>query len=169
VSTKSGEDGAFSIGSLPPLDYRVQIKGLPSGAYVIHAREGDRDILADGTRISADSNIDILIGANGGVIEGVVRDSRGQIVQGAVVVLAPDAALRNREDLYRRADTDQHGNFTLRGLPPGAFTLFAWMNVEGAAFLKSDFMKDFEERGKAVRVVRGQTMKIEVPLADEGK
>ena len=44
-------------------------------------------------------------------------------------MLIPDIQ-RERRDLYVRATTDKDGRFSIRGIPPGNYKVFAWENIE---------------------------------------
>jgi hypothetical protein len=73
----------------------------------------------------------------------------------AVVVLVPDPPLRSAGLRYRTAISDVNGKFELRGIAPGSYHLFAWTELEGAAYRNADFMKDFEGKGVPIKVVEG--------------
>jgi len=73
-------------------------------------------------------------------------------VADAVVVAVPEARFRSHPDRFRKALTDQSGHFTLRGLPPGDYTLFAWESVDGEAYYNAEFLKSYEGQGKALHV-----------------
>jgi hypothetical protein len=72
-----------------------------------------------------------VIGANGGTIEGTVTDSKGKPVAYATVVDIPSAEHRARTDLYQQDTTDEHGHFSLRGLNPGKYEMYAFEELPG--------------------------------------
>jgi hypothetical protein len=72
------------------------------------------------------------------------------------MVAVPEARLRGRLDRYRKTVSDQSGRFTLHGIPPGSYTLFAWENVDGEAYYNPEFVKSYEEQGIALRVAEGE-------------
>jgi hypothetical protein len=77
------------------------------------------------------------------------------------VVLIPDGN-RDRIDLYKTATTDQVGHFTLRGVAPGDFKLFAWESLEPNAYFDPDVVRGAEPSAKAVRV--NESSKLSVNL-----
>ena len=86
----------------------------------------------------------------------------------ALVVLVPDPLLRNREELYSFKRSDSLGRFTMLGLPPGDFKLFAWEEpLDGINYY--DFVKFYESRGTRVHIEerRQQNVQLEVIPADE--
>jgi hypothetical protein len=161
----SADDGTFSIGSVPAIEYAVQFSGLPPDSYLMLARQGDRDLLTENAVINGDSEIEVVVGADGGTVEGVVHDSKGLPVSGAFVALAPDSRANVR--LYRTASSDQDGKFILRGVMPGAFTIFAWLNMEGPGYLNPKFLQKYEDHGKPLVVTRSKTTRLDIPVADE--
>jgi hypothetical protein len=156
------------VGGVGPGDYRVSVLPMlnqtgadipdPTGArlsaYVKSIRLGNADVLAGGLHLwgPPTAALEIVVAWNGGAIEGRVVDDRRGGVANAVVVLAPDAANRQRRDLYKTARTDAGGRFQLNALAPGDYSLFAWDDVEPGAWLSADYMRSYESRGRFVRV-----------------
>jgi hypothetical protein len=79
-----------------------------------------------------------------------------------VIVAVPEARFRSRPDRYRKAVADQSGRFTLRGLPPGNYTLFAWESVDGEAYYSPDFLKSYEGQGKTLSVAEGERKSVQL-------
>jgi hypothetical protein len=71
--------------------------------------------------------------------------------------------------MYSIATTDDFGRFSLSGLPPGNFKLFAWETVPATDYTDPDFLRAFEDRGTPVRIeeAQQQTVQLEVITADE--
>ena len=68
----------------------------------------------------------------------------------------PDDPLRDAKPLYRRANADQNGAFTIRTVIPGAYHVFAWTELDGAAYKNAEFMKKYDEQGTAIKVAAGE-------------
>jgi len=94
---------------------------------------------------------------------GTVTDSRLQGVSALTTVLIPDDH-RDRTDLLRTAVTDQSGKFTMRGIAPGAYKIFAWETLEPNAYFDPQILRQYEEQGKAVRVAEGGKITAEVKM-----
>jgi hypothetical protein len=111
--------------------------------------------------------MDLVITANGGVCEGVAVDRKGEPVANAVVVAVPEARMRSRVDRYRKTVTDQTGRFTLRGIRPGDYTVFAWENVDGEAYYNPDFLKAYEGQGSAMHLSEGERKTLQLDAIPE--
>ena len=86
------------------------------------------------------------------------------VTAGTMVVLMPPVNRRQNFALIRAATTNAHGAFTMNGLPPGPYKLFAWESIPTGAYQNADFMKTYEERGVSVLVQEGATIAQAVPL-----
>ncbi len=111
----------------------------------------------------------LVASANGGVVEGVVTNSKGEPVANAVIVVAPEARLRARVDRFRKTVSDQSGRFTVHGVPPGEYMLFAWESVDGEAYYNPEFLKAFEGQGSALRVEEGERKSLQVQAIPEAE
>ena len=54
--------------------------------------------------------------------------------------------------LYKTASTDQNGRFTVKGVRPGEYKIYAWEEVEQGAYMDPDFVKPHESAGEAVSI-----------------
>jgi len=102
-----------------------------------------------------------------GQIEGVVVNDKRQPVAGIRTILIPDQD-RGRIGLYKFAETDQAGRFTIRGITPGAYKVFAWEALEEWAFFDSDLMQRFERYGTPVRISESDELRTDVKLIPAG-
>jgi hypothetical protein len=65
--------------------------------------------------------------------------------------------------LYQSVRTDPEGQFQFEHVPPGDYSVYSWEDVEPTAWMNTNFMKDYEGRGKPVHIDAGarQTIQIE--------
>jgi hypothetical protein len=82
----------------------------------------------------------------------------------ATVVLVPDAPRRGQSRYYRQALTDSSGRFTINGVTPGDYKLFAWEEIDRGMYLDPDFLQSYEDSGKSVRVEEGASQNIQLDL-----
>jgi hypothetical protein len=160
--------GEFTLsGLIEDVRYGVRVNGIPPDAYIADIRQGGRDVYNDGVRSSpSDGDVEITIGLQGGMVQGVVRDALSQTVSQAAVVLVPSAPRRANSGLYKRAVTDALGQFAFRGVAPGDYKIFAWpvLPPPGQAEENEQFLAPLESRGVFVRVTAGATTTAQVPL-----
>jgi hypothetical protein len=171
AATQVKADGTFALEDVSEGAYRVNVGGFPEEFYLQSARLGEADVLGPGLTIGhndSPGSLDIVLSRDGGRVDGVVLKDQ-QPAGGAMVVLLADPPNRDREDLRSWKTADQLGRFSLLGLPPGDFKLFAWEQSEGVPFADPDFLKDYEDRGTRVHIEdkTHQTVQLQVIPADD--
>ncbi len=112
--------------------------------------------------------LEITISATGGRIDGVVLTEEQEGFGGASVVLVPEERRRDQRRFYKSATTDQNGRFTLRGIPPGDYKLFAWEEIERGAYQDPAFLRPYEEQGELVEVEEGSRLSVQLHLIPAG-
>ena len=175
---------AFTITGIQPGDYRVRVSpvmrvstGPPylpltpvpaalQNTYVKSVRMGGEDVLERGVHIQGQPprDMEVVIGVNGGIVQGVLVDRRQQPVPNAVVAIVPAPTLRMRTDLYKSTMSDGNGRFRMLGLAPGDYRLFAWEYIEEGIWFDPGFMSSVEIRGKSIRISEGTSQSIELPV-----
>ena len=162
-------DGNFQWVDVPAGNYYVQVIGDPNQDWFVKsATAGGRDVNDAGISVNGGTAaLDLIISSNGGIADGVVLDGNNQPVPDAVVVAVPEARLRGRIDHYRKTVSDQGGHFSLHGIRPGDYTVFAWESVEGEAYYNPDFLKTYEGQASALHVSEGEHKSVQLTvLAD---
>lgn len=174
-------DGTFRIDNVKPGQYQVVfcmsfVSGPSSNCarntpdfYLKDARFDHTDVLNRPLQFAgiAPTPLDIVLSPKPGRIEGVVVNDKRQPVAGIRTILIPDQN-RDRIGLYKFAETDQAGRFTIRGITPGAYKVFAWEALEEFAYFDSDLMQRFEPYGTRIRVSESDELPTEVKLIPAG-
>jgi hypothetical protein len=134
--------------------------------FVESMRTDGRDILSDGLTVAGPGNvsIEIELSPEAGHLEGMVLDKDDKPVGGATVVLAPGTGLPRRYDLFKDATTDQHGQFRLKGIAPGEYSIYAWEDVESGAWLDPAFLRNLEGKSETVKVEPKGQQKIKLKV-----
>jgi hypothetical protein len=142
-----------------------------------------RDFSGQGIPVSGGAvSVDLFLSPNGAVVDGLVSDAASgdpgnpgaaaddpgsdlpakataasvpATLADAIVVAVPEARWRGQSSRYRATVSDQNGRFTLRGLPPGDYSLYAWESLDGEAYLNPEFLKACEGQGTALHVGEG--------------
>jgi protocatechuate 3,4-dioxygenase beta subunit len=158
-------DGTFTIPQVPSGDYRITVTGMPQNAYIKAARYDGTDVLNEGLRLDRESSasLEVIVGADAPTINGTVQNEKQEAAAGVTVVLIPDPPRRARFDLYRTGSTDASGRFHIEGARPGNYRAFSWeWDVEMGDWQDPDFIRDFDNRGKPVRINEGATSNIDL-------
>ena len=160
-------DGTFEWRDVPPGNYEVDIVregGTLEDWYVKSVLVGARDVNDPGITVSGGVLwLDLMASTNGGIVEGVVTDAKSAPLGNAIVVAVPEARMRGRVDRYRKTVSDQSGRFSLRGIPPGDYTVLAWDSIEGDAYYNPEFLKSYEGQGSKVKVGEGERKSLQLP------
>src|SRR5262245_25603574 len=103
------------------------------------------------------------------MVQGIVQNAEGKALGEATVVLVPPASRRQNRALYKTATTDASGRFTIRGVAPGSYKIFAWPNVPNGAYFNGRFLAKYEDRGRTLNIDPLSTVTAEItaiPLTD---
>jgi hypothetical protein len=149
-----GADGRFSIRQVPAGSYRVEVRLQEApDLYVKSVRWGDVDVLANGLTLMANgaATLEVTM-ARGGEVAGTVGNGKGA----TVVAVGPET---------RPVSADPFGRFTVTGLRPGEYRVYAWEDVEDGAWEDAEWLKQFE--GTAVTVGERETKTVAVKALEE--
>lgn len=149
-----GSDQTFGV-NLNQSRTRYQISLPKEGPLFIQSiRSGGIDVFREGLAISGGGKVEleVVLSADAGQVDGVVLDKDDNPSVGARVLLAPEPKLRSRPDLVQTAIADQQGHYSFQKVPPGNYTLFAWDDLEPGIWWDPDFLKKYETQGEAVTV-----------------
>jgi hypothetical protein len=178
TTIRTSSNGTFAIEKVAAGNYRVEVLPIltvpPSSLmppalenmFVKSIKMDGKDILNDGLHVESATRgmMQIVVSMNGGAIQGRVVDSTGKGVANVKTVAVPQPSRRKRGDLYKYVSTDDDGRFQLTGLAPGDYKLFAFERVEEGAWQDPEFIKLFEDRGKAMRVEESGRLSTEIRL-----
>jgi len=162
--------GNFAWKTVNPGNYIVQVYGGGGqGFFLKSVTLGGRDIAA-GFAASGPATLDLLVSTKGGAIEGAVVEKEKDVdnahpVANATVVAVPEEKYRKVPNRFATGQTDQHGRFTVRGLAPGSYTLYAWQDLEDGVWRDPDFLKSQEANGTSLKVEEGSHQTVELKLS----
>jgi protocatechuate 3,4-dioxygenase beta subunit len=166
--------GNFEWKNVNPGNYIVQVYGgNGQGFFLKSVTLGGRDI-ATGFAASGPATLDLVVSTKGGTVEGVVVEKEKDVdneypVANATVVAVPEQKYRKLFDRFGIGSTDQQGRFTIRGVAPGSYTLYAWQDLEEGVWHDPEFLKSQEANGTAVKVEEGSHQAVELKLSPTGE
>jgi hypothetical protein len=136
--------------------YDVLPVGLPVDFNLKSARLGEQDVLDTGFDFTPGVTgvLTLVLSPNGGQIEGSVANAKDEPAIGAKITLIPGGGHQS-PTRYKTTDTDQNGHFSVKGVAPGEYKIYAWEDIEDGAYQDPDFMKPHESAGQAVSIKDG--------------
>jgi hypothetical protein len=165
--------GNFSWKNVNPGNYVLRLYGGngQDSFFLKSARVGANNI--DATfPLSGPAVLDLVVSMKGAIVAGVVtdRDQQGNDapVSNVEVVAVPEEKYRKIPERFGDGATDQFGRFTIRGLGPGSYTLFAWQDVGDDVYRDPDFLKSQEANGVTVKVEEGAHQTTDLKLSAVG-
>lgn len=163
-------DGSFEWKGVAQGNYLIELAGHGGSSdwYVKSVLAGGREVNDSGISVNGGAvMLDVTASANGGIVDGVAVNAKGAPVANAQIVAVPEMRLRGREDRYRKAVSDQSGRFTLRAMPPGEYSVFAWESLDGEVYLNPDFLKKYEGQGSALHIGEGEHKSVQAGVIAE--
>jgi hypothetical protein len=158
-------EGTSTIENVSAGEYRVSVN-LPQPEYIIkEARFEGADVFLSPWQISSRTSgtLSVVLSPKGGVIEGSLLDALQKPVTGNQVVLIPDQG-RDRGELYKQAQTDASGHFSIKGVYPGSYKLYSWEAIEANSYFDPAVLSQYESLGRAVLMQEGSKENIDLKL-----
>jgi hypothetical protein len=185
IAANVDSSGNFTLSDVGPGVYDVFLRGMPANAFLRDAglANSDRQMLQvkvsaslpvrqwvvspDGTTARSVSiqRLSASLGLSGATAGGRVTDALRKAFPRAEVVLVPaSAAVRTRKDRYYVSSSDASGAFQFTGVAPGAYTAFAFQEIEPGIYYDPDFNAQIAPRGTRVNVDTGLGGAIELTV-----
>jgi len=153
-------DGTFELKNVPSGIYDVEVSGDAKGmgdCFVESVLAGTKDFADSGLKVNGGAiSIDVTVSTGAGIVDGVVANEKNEPIAGAVVVAVPEEKYRKQQNRYGKVTTDQGGRFTLRGVRPGTYTLFAWETLDGDDYFDPEYLKKYEGHETTLQIEKGQ-------------
>ena len=159
------EKGAFKVDAASRDMFTLTSTGADA-YYIRSIRVGSLDATELGIDLSSagsTSTIEITLGTKPGVVTGKVKEDDKPAV-GRTVTLLPDPARPLQPYLTKRGSTAEDGTFTIKGVAPGTYKIFAWEEITSDIYRDADFMRRFDNDGAKVIVKEGSSEQVELPL-----
>ncbi len=152
VKLKSGptkETVQFELSDVPPGNYRVSVTGNVPGTYL---KPGPTLEVMSGVAID---KLQLTLG-QAGIVTGTAP-------AGYLITLVPEPLRPDLPELYKQAVTDDRGQFDLPSVPPGAYRVFAWKDIEPGAWFDPEFLKPHAAQSVPVTIEENATAQVKLP------
>jgi hypothetical protein len=161
------KDGKMVMPGITPGKYRVALDRLQT-LYIKSIRWGTTDITDSQLDLLAgvppQTELAIVLGADGGQIEGVVANQKSEPCEDATVTLVPTGAHKSAP-YHKRTVSDANGKFTIRGIAPGSYKIYAWDKVDvNAVMYDPDFLRPYEGAAQTIEVLPNDKKTTELKL-----
>jgi protocatechuate 3,4-dioxygenase beta subunit len=157
--------GAFKIENVSRDKYYVSVFGLAEGLYVKRVNAAGRDVLESGLDLSQSDSappLEIVLSSKAAAVDGLVLQD-GKPFPGAAVTLLPDPVQPERlRWTQRTATTDQSGRFTLMGISPGEYRLYAWEEYVPIAEMEPEQFKRYESSSVKLKLAEQAREQVEL-------
>ncbi|HEY1493768.1 MAG TPA: carboxypeptidase regulatory-like domain-containing protein [Candidatus Solibacter sp.] len=157
-----GEDARFAVANAAAQVYRVRVDRLNPALYLKSVRLGDRDASDDGRIEVAGGGVPLtlVVSGDGGRVTGTVQ-AAAPGPAAIVVTLAPSGRFAARVDLVKTVETDA-GRFTLQGVAPGEYKIWAWELADEDLAGYAEFRKLMENKAVSLKVRAGEPQAVEL-------
>jgi len=163
--TQLADDGTFQT-ELSADAYTLEAGGLPDGYYLKSVKLAGREMPDATLDLSYGGGpVEVILAPSAGDVTGVVQNGRGEPAASVQVTAVP-ASGSLRRDMNKLVTTDASGNFTLHGLPPGDYKIFAWEEVETNAWMDRDYRQPFESQSASAKVQESATPTVTLRLIE---
>lgn len=149
------EENAFKIENLSRDKYFVQLMPPPEGMYVKDVKYAGTSVRDDGIDLTAaagEAAVEILLSPKAGSVDGTVLDGDKPFSGGGVVLVPDPFTGKNLIVTAKTTSTDQNGKFSLKGIAPGDYTLYAIEEPTNPMFLDAELLKPYEKSSKKVKI-----------------
>jgi len=154
-----------------------EIRGIQPGRYILYAEDWSTGANLHDNFVVSQTILDIssdisdisLVMSGTSVVEGVIRTSDQQPARNARVLLIPPEEMRGHPMYYKETKTDSSGTFTIKGVMPGDYTVFA---IDPAEFKESPpppsiysmpaFLGPFAQQGSVVHAKAEERVSVSI-------
>jgi hypothetical protein len=161
-------DGSFEVKNVAAGKYAVEFMGSSSEWRNYFIRSVRLAGSAADTGFSVNGNAGpllVTLSSRAAVIEGSAIDDHDKLLADCTVVAVPEEQFRKLTPRFGKSRTDQNGRFTIRGLAPGSYSVYAWQDLDGEPYFDPEFLITQQEFGKPVHAEGGERITVVVKAA----
>jgi protocatechuate 3,4-dioxygenase beta subunit len=162
-------DGSFGTTVMPgKYHLRFMHTGkLPPDYFMKTVNLGGKDVADSGLVVGGGTySLDVIVSAKGATVEGIATDDKDKPASDVQVIFIPDAKRRERHDLYQQVTTDSKGHFSLRGVNPGEYIVFADdADIDGDEITDPEFVRTHESLGQTIKLEESEHKSVVLKVA----
>jgi hypothetical protein len=138
----------FTVALMRDEIYDVFVDCLPDDFYLSVVRVGGANVRSSGLpgNLVSQTPFDIVLASRGGKVFGLVLGPDGEVWSGAILMLLSEDPLKNLQG-YRPGAADQYGQFRIRGIAPGKYTLMLWLGAPACDLYDAANLEDCRVTG----------------------
>ena len=156
-SSKVASDGSIRLAGVTPGLWTLVIDSLPEGLWIKTESFASSEVLAGEFNVGENTRgqLRIVLAGNGAQISGTVA-ADAQPCRATVVLVPAAPELRSSHQMYRITNSTERGAFTLKGVRPGSYKLFAFQEIEPFEWFNPEQLKMVEAMGATITVGAGE-------------
>jgi hypothetical protein len=157
--SRVANDGNIRLSGVTPGLWRIVLESLPGDLWIKTESFAGNEIPAGEFTASESTrgHLRIVLAANGAQISGTVT-SDNQPARATVVLAPASPELKGFHQFYRVTNATEHGTFTIKGVRPGSYMLFAFQEIEPFAWFDPDLLQTVESMGEPVVVNKSENV-----------
>jgi len=161
------KDGSFVIEDVPPDELLLNINPAPMGLFQKSVRLGDKEFLYKRIEIppGLDAPLNIVVSSNTATVTGEI--DAGGAGKRAGILLAPVGQRHTLVQFYYTALADDNGKFTLSGVAPGKYKIFALEKIAAQSYRNPESADVLDSLGEEIEVAEGAKIESHPKLIPE--
>jgi hypothetical protein len=166
--TQIAEDGSFTYQNIARNVYRAYLYMPEEARYyvkAVHIGSVESPGRVVDLRTAGNEQLTIVLSDKPARIQGTVQADPKPDTAHLTVVLIPetdDSEKRSNEAV--QGTFDQNGTFSLTGIPPGNYRLFAWLDLPEDAWMDDEFWNAMKDKGTSVKLEEGDRKSLQLPM-----
>jgi hypothetical protein len=162
VTAHVGPDGRFELKEIVAGEYGLVLNQI-AGSFLKSAQYGNKDVRFTRFEIApaADAALNVVVSMHTAIVEGQVDPGEASR---AGILIAPTGQYHTLARFYYGAPTDDHGKFSLKGLAPGKYKIFALEKMAAADFRNPEAADQLDALGEEIELSEDATVTVHPKL-----
>lgn len=156
----------FVLSNVTPGVWDIGMNPLPSGYYLKAMSLGDQDVMVEDMTIGPKTAapLKIVIGTQPAKLEGEIEGDVLKDGARATILLRPTGKYSGIVAFFRAKITEPNGHFTMEGLAPGKYNVYAFEDLDPDQRQNPELLKPLAKWAAAVELREGETASVKPKL-----